>query len=181
MTAAAGHVVFTFDDGPDVHTPSVLAELKLLHVPAVFFVIGEKAAERPGTVQAEVAAGDVVGNHTWNHKSLTGKGTGAHRSPRRRPNELVLADGAITSAGAPQPTLWRPPYGAVSAADITVAQSLGLRLVIDSSNDNCITDSQDWAGKTPAQIAGIVEASLADWETPRPSTAAPGSSRSMTA
>ena len=55
------------------------------------------------------------------------------------------------------------PYGAVNAADIAVANSLGLRLVIDSSNDNSITDSQDWAGKTPAQIASLVEASLADW------------------
>ena len=161
---SGGHVVFTFDDGPGPDTPSVLAELKLLHVPAVFFVIGEKTAERPGIVKAEVAGGDVVGNHTWDHKSLTGKGTGAAPlTGAQVRSELLLADGAITTAGAPQPTLWRPPYGAVSPADITVASSLGLRLVIDSSSNNSITDSEDWAGKTPAQIASVVEASLGDW------------------
>ena len=82
--ASAGKVVFTFDDGPDEHTPAVLAELNALHVKGVFFLIGEKAAAHPEIVAAEVANGEVVGNHTWNHPSLTGKATAPGRCPRRR-------------------------------------------------------------------------------------------------
>lgn len=151
-------VVFSFDDGPDVFTPSIVSELKALHVKAEFFVIGKKAQESPGTIRDEVAAGDVVGDHTWDHKSLTGKGTGtAPLSPSQVRDELLRTAQAIHGAGAPRPTIWRPPYGAVSPADARIASSLGMRLVMDSSFNNTITDSEDWSGHSPAAIAKLVE------------------------
>ena len=74
--ASAGKVVFTFDDGPDENTLAVIAELNALHLHGVFFMIGDKIAAHQPAVSAEVASGEVIGNHTWNHRSLTGKGTG---------------------------------------------------------------------------------------------------------
>ena len=64
------------------------------------------------------------------------------------------------SAGAPKPALWRPPYGAVNAADEQTAASLGLRIVLDSGTN--IIDSNDWAGLTAAQIAARVDPRLRD-------------------
>lgn len=163
--ASAGRVVFTFDDGPDAHTAQVIAELHALHVHGVFFVIGWKAHARPGLVRAEAANGEVVGNHTYDHRSLTGKGTGVGTGnpPLTQAQvrwELAATNAAIVAAGAPRPTLWRPPYGAVNAADVATARSLGLRVVLDSGDN--IVDSNDWAGLSAAQIAARVEPRLRD-------------------
>jgi peptidoglycan-N-acetylglucosamine deacetylase len=159
--ASAGRVTFTFDDGPDANTGQVIAELNALHLHGVFFVIGDKAAAHRNIIAAEVANGEVVGNHTWDHKSLTGKGTGkAPLSQAQVRAELSRSDDAVTAAGAPKPTLWRPPYGGVNAADEKTAQSLGLRIVLDSGAN--IVDSNDWAGLSPAQIAARVDPMLRD-------------------
>ena len=159
--ASAGHVVFTFDDGPDIHTGQVIAELNALHLHGVFFVIGDKAAAHPEIIRAEMANGEVIGNHTWDHKSLTGKGTGTRPLTQAQVrDELTRADAAIVTAGAPEPSLWRPPYGAVSLADEKTAQSLGLRVVLDSGTN--IIDSNDWAGLSATQIAARVDPHLKD-------------------
>jgi len=161
--ASAGRVVFTFDDGPDFYTAEVLAELAELHLHGVFFNIGSKAAAHPELVKAEIDNGEVVGNHTWDHKSFTGKGVGVTNKPLTQAQvraELSEADAAIVSAGAPKPTLWRPPYGAVNAAAEQTAASLGLRIVLDSGTN--IIDSNDWAGLTAAQIAARVDPRLRD-------------------
>ena len=161
--ASAGRVVLTFDDGPDFYTAQVIAELDELHLHGVFFDIGSKAAAHPELVHAEIASGNVVGNHTWDHKSFTGKGVGVTNKPLTQAQvrtELTGADAAIVSAGAPKPVLWRPPYGAVNAADEQTAASLGLRIVLDSGTN--IIDSNDWAGLTAAQIAARVDPRLRD-------------------
>ena len=159
--AVAGRVVFTFDDGPDANTAQVIAELNALHLHGVFFLIGDKVAAHRQIVAAEVANGEVIGNHTWDHKSLTGKGTGTRPLNQAQVRaELTRADAAITAAGAPEPTLWRPPYGGVSAADDATARALGLRVVLDSGAN--IVDSNDWAGLSPQQIVARVEPRLRD-------------------
>jgi peptidoglycan/xylan/chitin deacetylase (PgdA/CDA1 family) len=154
--ASAGWVTFTFDDGPDVNTPEILAELNELHLHAVFFAIGDKAAVHPDMIRDEVASADVVGNHTWDHQSFTGKGTGKPPlTPAQVRAELTRASAAITAAGAPQPSLYRPPYGGVNAADDATARSLGLRIVLDSGDN--IVDSNDWAGLSAAKIAARID------------------------
>ena len=159
--ASAGKVVFTFDDGPDEHTPAVLAELNALHVKGVFFLIGEKAAAHPEIVAAEVANGEVVGNHTWNHPSVTGKATGTRPlSQAQVRDQLARANAAIVTADAPEPSLWRPPYGRVNAADVATARALGLRVVLDSGTN--IIDSNDWDGLSAQQIAARVDPRLRD-------------------
>lgn len=159
---ANGSVIFTFDDGPDIYSPSVVAELTQLNIHGIFFDIGAKVKEYPSVVNLEIASGDEVGDHTYDHQSLTGLGTGQPPltlAEVRR--ELATTIAAIKWAGAPTPTLYRPPYGAVSAADDQVAHSLGLRLVMDNSQDDSITDSNDWQGWTPQRIASFVESQLA--------------------
>ena len=157
--ASAGKVVFTFDDGPDAYTGQVIAELNALHLRGVFFVRGDKAAAHPELIRAEVANGEVVGNHTWDHPSLTGKGTGTTPlSQAQVSTQLSKTNAAIVAAGAPEPSMWRPPYGGVSLADEKTAQSLGLRVVLDSGTN--IIDSNDWEGLSAAQIAARVEPRL---------------------
>jgi cellulose synthase/poly-beta-1,6-N-acetylglucosamine synthase-like glycosyltransferase/peptidoglycan/xylan/chitin deacetylase (PgdA/CDA1 family) len=153
-TAPAGKVTFTFDDGPGVHSLQLISELKAEHVPAVFFEIGNRVAANPRIVQAEVKAGFRIEVHTWDHRSLTGAST--HTKPLTDAQvrwELVECINAIVAAGAPRPTLWRPPYGDVNKRDVAIAASLGLRLVMPWSTNQTITDNGDWqVGVTSAAI-----------------------------
>jgi peptidoglycan/xylan/chitin deacetylase (PgdA/CDA1 family) len=65
-------IALTFDDGPDArYTPQVLAVLQQFQVPATFFMIGWEAIDHPDLVRQVAAAGEGIGNHTWNHLNLT--------------------------------------------------------------------------------------------------------------
>jgi len=155
--ASAGKVVFTFDDGPGTHTLQLISELKAEHVPAVFFEIGDKVAANPRIVQAELKAGFLVEVHTWDHRSFTGAST--HTKPltdAQVRSELVKCINAIVAAGAPRPTLWRPPYGDVNAHQVEIAASLGLRLVMSWSVNGTISDNGDWTGASSATIVHYV-------------------------
>jgi peptidoglycan/xylan/chitin deacetylase (PgdA/CDA1 family)/cellulose synthase/poly-beta-1,6-N-acetylglucosamine synthase-like glycosyltransferase len=161
--ASAGKVVFTFDDGPGVHTLELVSELKAEHVPAVFFEIGDKVAANPRTVQAEVKAGFLVEVHTWDHQSFTGAST--HTKPLTDAQvraELVKCIDAIVAAGAPRPTMWRPPYGDVNARDVAIAASLGLRLVMPWSDNGTISDNGDWEHISAAEIVHNVTSGWAN-------------------
>ena len=61
-------VTLTFDNGPDPEgTPAVLKTLAERHIPAVFFVIGQKVRAHPELLARTSRAGHVIGNHTWSH------------------------------------------------------------------------------------------------------------------
>jgi peptidoglycan/xylan/chitin deacetylase (PgdA/CDA1 family) len=156
---SGGYVAFTFDDGPSTYTQAMINELRALHMHAVFFVIGNRVQKNPQLVREEVADGFVVGDHTYNHRSFTGFG------PKTPPltggqvvAELQAGSNAIVAAGAPKPTLYRPPYDDVTPHDNALAASLGLRLVMGYGNHatSGIVDSADWSGISTAQIASRV-------------------------
>jgi peptidoglycan-N-acetylglucosamine deacetylase len=152
-----GYVTFTFDDGPDQYTMPLAAELLAEHVPAVFFEIGDKVAENPGITKILAEHHFVIGNHTYNHEDMTGTSNKTKALTDAQVSaELTEDNAAIIAAGAPVPTLWRPPYGDVSTADNAVAQSLGLRLVMSWSNDGTIIDNGDWTGAPAAKIVSNV-------------------------
>ncbi|MFN3808430.1 glycosyltransferase [Asticcacaulis sp.] len=66
-----GYIALTFDDGPDPKwTPKVLEILKAEHVPATFFVIGEKALGHPFLLKTMLAQGHELGNHTYTHPNM---------------------------------------------------------------------------------------------------------------
>ena len=110
------YITFTFDDGPFPEiTPHVLDVLERHHVRATFFVIGRYLeGDDPRTAMARdvlrraVAAGHLIGNHTFDHKHLT---------EVSRPEALAQIDrsAAIIEhvTGAP-PLFFRPPYGDLS-------------------------------------------------------------------
>jgi len=158
---SAGYVAFTFDDGPDVNTPTVLQALEGLNLKATFFVLGTKldnSAANQQTLQDEIANGFGVQNHSYDHTSFTGASTGtAPLTDAQIQAELGSASTAIVNAGAPKPTLYRPPYGDINAYDDNIAQHLGYRIVMPwATPSGNIVDSQDWTGISPSQIASNV-------------------------
>jgi peptidoglycan/xylan/chitin deacetylase (PgdA/CDA1 family)/cellulose synthase/poly-beta-1,6-N-acetylglucosamine synthase-like glycosyltransferase len=161
--ASSGKVVFTFDDGPGIRSLKLVSELKAEHVPAVFFEIGERVAANPRIVRAEVKAGFRIEVHTWDHRSLTGASTHTKALTDAQVRwELVKCINAIVAAGAPRPTLWRPPYGDVNVRDVAIASSLGLRLIMPWSINGTISDNGDWEGISAVQIVHNVTSGWAD-------------------
>jgi peptidoglycan/xylan/chitin deacetylase (PgdA/CDA1 family) len=61
-------VALTFDDGPWPNsTAQILAILVQRQAPATFFVVGRQVQRHPELVHRELAAGMVVGNHSYEH------------------------------------------------------------------------------------------------------------------
>ena len=114
------YVALTFDDGPSSYTPRVLRLLRRARARATFFVIGSRAAARPGLVRAESLRG-AVGNHTWTHPRLVSL---ARRDVIR---QLLRTQAAIVRAtGGVRPSLFRPPYGVGTPAETAAVHALGL-------------------------------------------------------
>ncbi|MEI7562784.1 MAG: polysaccharide deacetylase family protein [bacterium] len=100
-----GKVVLSFDDGPDQKwTPQVLAILKKYNIPAVFFVIGEKAELYPNIIQQERDQGNVIGNHTFTHPNI------ALISTERMDGEINMTQRLLESTIGRSTVLFRPPY-----------------------------------------------------------------------
>jgi peptidoglycan/xylan/chitin deacetylase (PgdA/CDA1 family) len=155
---SAGTVSFTFDDGPDTYTADVMAKLLALNIHATFFVMGEKVQANPQMVATEVANGFSVQNHTFDHASFTGASTGtAPLTDAQIQAELDNTSDAIVAAGAPRPTLYRPPYGDINSYDDLLARNLGYRIVMPwGTPSGNIVDSRDWTGISASQIVSNV-------------------------
>lgn len=112
-----GHMVLTFDDGPDpTWTPKVLDVLKKHKAHAVFFVTGTMTSRYPDLVRRMVDEGHEIGLHTFNHPDLS------LQSKERIDWELSQNQLAITGAAA-------DPHLAVPAAVLLVRLLHGQQLL----------------------------------------------------
>lgn len=130
-------VALTFDDGPDDLTGEYLDLLDRLGVPATFFIMGDRSADRPELVREYVRRGHQVAGHGWDHQAFPSLSPGVLRDQLRR------TDAAI----GPQPTgrRWiRPPYGAVSPRVIAQLAAAGYTIALWSfdSDDYVLEDPQ---------------------------------------
>lgn len=167
--AALACVALTFDDGPGPDTGRLLDELAARGVHATFFVVGRQVAKQPGAVAREVAAGHVVGNHTWDHAMLPSLSDEAVAA------ELDSTSQAVVAEGAPAPTLARPPYGSLSPL---VTQAFGSRGMAGALWD---VDTEDWKNRdagvtTERALAGAHSGAIVLMHDIHPSTvdAVPG-------
>lgn len=143
-------VALTFDDGPDsLYTPQVLNVLKKNGAKATFYLVGKRAAARPDLVKRIVAEGHEIGNHTWNHPSLT------KISPARMHKELADTHQLLRRVSGKPVRTFRPPYGALNPAVLKQAGALGYKTVLWN------VDSLDWKkGKTRDDVVHNVTPSV---------------------
>lgn len=112
-------VVFSFDDGPNIHTEQVLDLLKQHQIKAVFFVLGSKIQKPDGTlypdsarlVRRMLAEGHALGNHTFNHPNLSA--ASYTDKPAKIAQEFTRTQTAVNKAlGHSYPLVYvRPPFG----------------------------------------------------------------------
>jgi peptidoglycan/xylan/chitin deacetylase (PgdA/CDA1 family) len=119
------HIALTYDDGPnDPHTLRLLEVLAKHGVHATFFLIGRYVRQRPEIAREIVAAGHVVGNHTFSHPLLIFK---SEREIRR---QLSECQAVLKDAIGEHSNLFRPPFGGRRPAVLRIARELGMEPVM---------------------------------------------------
>ena len=143
-----GYVAFTFDDGPHAGTtPRVLAALQAHEVPAAFFVCGYQIDGVSSTKRANarvlddvIAAGFLVGNHTYHHTHL-----GSASLPFAW-NALVRNERLIAPHLGRTTRVFRAPYGQLSRVAERLLGDLGYTIVRWS------IDPGDYRSHSPAEL-----------------------------
>ncbi|MET8976322.1 polysaccharide deacetylase family protein [Streptomyces sp. NPDC004539] len=135
-------IALTFDDGPAVpETGTLLTHLAQYKARATFFTVGQNVAAHPDLVRAEARAGHEVGNHSWSHPDLT------KLTSEQIAYQLNRTSAAIKAATGKEPTVFRPPYGAVDA-HVKAATTLSPVL--------WDVDTEDWKYRDATKVARTV-------------------------
>lgn len=122
-------VALTFDDGPGKYTKSIVKCLKKNNAKATFFVLGSRVSAYPSSVKEAAKIGCEIGNHTYDHKTLT------RLSTKEIKAQIKKTDKAVKSVTGKTPTLLRTPGGAVNSS---VKKAAGKPIIMWS------IDTRDW-------------------------------------
>ncbi len=145
---AGGAVYITIDDG---WTPSaeVLALMRQTRVPVTAFLIQQAAQQDLSYWRAFVAAGGLIGDHTFSHPFLT------KLSLRKATTQWARARTALARWLGQTPDLGRPPYGAFNRK-VEVAAARGRLLALAGWSATMSGDTiQTWDGQ-PLRAGEIV-------------------------
>lgn len=107
------NIWLTFDDGPTPEvTPYILQVLKHEKIKATFFLVGEQIEKFPNLVNDILSDGHLIANHSYSHKNgwLTSK-------------KKYLKDIKSCQELMPQNKLFRPPYGKITTAQISLLKA----------------------------------------------------------
>lgn len=141
LTQETHYIALTFDDGPRRDTTQRLLDgLRERGASATFFLIGRQIPGNEDLVLRMKAEGHQVGNHTWNHVTLSGSLTADLEELRR--TDALLQE--LLGSG----TYWvRPPYGLISEAE---------RAALEVPLVHWTVDPEDWAKLSPEAVVQAV-------------------------
>lgn len=141
------YVAITFDDGPSIYTKNILETLKKHNVNATFFVLGNKVETYQDLLKQSLNDGNVIGNHSYNHKWLIKLNKEEIKEQVNKTNEEIQKyTGYI-------PTLLRPTYGSVNQ---TLKNIPNMDIVLWT------VDTMDWKYKSVSKIVSRATSRLKD-------------------
>ena len=143
VLAGRKYAVLTFDDGPygEGLDEQILATLQKHHAHAVFFLVCSHINDATrGELAKFESAGDLIGNHTFDHPNLAKLG-----QPEIR-QQIESCNQRIADVTGKRPTYFRPPFGSTTPAVGEMAKSLGMQQMLWNAN------SEDSWVKHPEQI-----------------------------
>lgn len=116
-------------------TAEILSILKAHNIHATFFMTGGWVESYPDDVKAILADGHDLGNHSENHKNMSGL------SDEEKEEELMSVHRKVKEITGYDMFLFRPPYGDYDNAVIDVAKDCGYYAI------QWDVDSLDWQNK----------------------------------
>jgi peptidoglycan/xylan/chitin deacetylase (PgdA/CDA1 family) len=123
-TGTEAVVALTFDDGPNEPFTSRLVDLLAAEdVRATFFQVGKCVQRHPGLSRAMVAAGHVIGNHTYSHRF------GNYISQPSLQREIIQAQQVLDAEIGVPPGLFRPPWLHRQPQLLATVRTAGMQVV----------------------------------------------------
>ncbi|HET7814953.1 MAG TPA: polysaccharide deacetylase family protein [Candidatus Baltobacteraceae bacterium] len=145
-------VALTFDDGPNPpYTTQILRVLEQEHVHATFFLVGRAAAAYPWVVRREVADGDAIGNHSWEHAHLI------VLTPSQLRTSIQRTDRVLRRITGRHTSLMRPPFGARDWLVMQTMKKMGYTVVLWN-----VPLARDWEYPPPRVIVQRVLSRVSD-------------------
>jgi peptidoglycan/xylan/chitin deacetylase (PgdA/CDA1 family) len=124
-TASGRGYALTFDDGPHARgTPAMLEILGRAGVAATFFMVGEQVQRDPGLAREVRERGHAIALHCHRHRNLL------RLTPRQVREDILRALETIESATGVSPRIYRPPYGILNSAALSLARGRGWRTML---------------------------------------------------
>ncbi|KAJ7919068.1 glycoside hydrolase/deacetylase [Mycena leptocephala] len=114
----------TYDDGPSLYTPDLLAFLDQNKLKSTFFAVGSRVISFPTILQTEYMEGHQIAVHTWSHPSLT------TLTNEQIIGELGWSKKVIKDVIGVTPTHFRPPFGDIDNRVRAIAKAMDLIPVI---------------------------------------------------
>ncbi|MDY4894163.1 MAG: polysaccharide deacetylase family protein, partial [Agathobacter sp.] len=134
-------VALTYDDGPSIYTPKLLDTLEKYDAVATFFVVGSRVSQYSGTIKREFNLGCEIGNHTYDHKTIT------RISSSELKKQISKTNAAVKKVTGGNPVVMRPPGGGINS---TSKSNLGMPAIIWS------VDTLDWKTRSSSQTTSAV-------------------------
>ncbi|KAJ7081981.1 hypothetical protein C8R43DRAFT_1052518 [Mycena crocata] len=114
----------TYDDGPSLYTPDLLAFLSEKKLKSTFFAVGSRVISFPAILQAEYMEGHQIAIHTWSHPALT------TLTNEQIIGELGWSKKVIKDVLGVTPSHFRPPFGDIDDRVRAIATAMGLTPVM---------------------------------------------------
>ncbi|ROT42054.1 chitin deacetylase [Sodiomyces alkalinus F11] len=155
-----GQVALTYDDGPYIHTSSLLDHLDDLNVTATFFLVGSNWGrqmdedEWASIVRRMHAAGHQLASHTWDHEDLNLLDRAGRAQQMRRNGDVFRNILGFA------PRYMRPPFLSCGESCVADLSDMGY-YVVDTD-----LDTNDWQHNTPetVHISERIFDDLLGWE-----------------
>lgn len=140
------YVALTFDDGPSIYTKEIIDTLKKHEVNATFFILGNKVKPYQELLNESLNNGNILGNHSYNHKWLI------KLNEDELNNQIIKTNEEIKLYTGFTPTLLRPTYGSVN----NKVKHLNMDIVLWT------VDTMDWKYRNVSTIVSRATKKLKD-------------------
>jgi peptidoglycan/xylan/chitin deacetylase (PgdA/CDA1 family) len=142
-------LALTFDDGPCKYTTNLLDVLKKHNVPATFFMLGTQLEQYGAqTVPEMVELGCQIGNHSYDHKSMTKLTTAECVEEFRKTDQLLASYGATEGS-----SVVRFPYGSFTTEQKQQVGKPNIYWDVDTSSYST-TDAASFTSNVETSVTG---------------------------
>ena len=142
-------VALTYDDGPSSSaTTRILDTLEKYNSRATFFVVGSRVGTYKSQISRAYKLNCEIGNHTYNHKTLTSLSASSVLS------ELSTTSSKVESITGERPIVMRPPGGSFNNS--TVKENVGMPIIMWS------VDTRDWESRNSSKIVSNIKNNVRD-------------------